>query len=46
MTFNILERIEYIKGELVSNRHDGWTTNGLKEELKKLEDQLKQIKES
>jgi hypothetical protein len=40
MKFNIHERIKYIKSELASNRHDGWVSKGLKEELAELEKQL------
>ena len=34
--FNIKERITYLEHELASKRHDGYTEQGLKEELKKL----------
>ena len=30
-------RIEYLKNEINSKRHDGWTEQGLKDELNKLE---------
>ena len=30
-------RIEYLKNEIHSKRHDGWTEEGLKAELNKLE---------
>jgi len=39
----LTERIYYIKSELVSNRHDGWVSKGLKEELAELEKQLEQL---
>lgn len=32
----IQERITYLEHELASKRHDGYTEQGLKEELKKL----------
>jgi len=34
--FSIKERIAYLEHELASKRHDGYTEQGLKEELKKL----------
>jgi|TARA_R110000744_G_scaffold2337_1_gene9512 hypothetical protein len=38
--FNIKERITYLEHELASKRHDGYTEQGLKEEIKKLKKQL------
>ena len=32
-----MSRIEYLKNEINSKRHDGWTEQGLKDELNKLE---------
>ena len=32
-----INRIEYLKNEIHSKRHDGWTEQGLKDELNKLE---------
>ena len=37
--FNIKERITYLEHELASKRHDGYTEEGLKKELKKLKKQ-------
>ena len=34
------ERITYLEHELASKRHDGYTEQGLKEEIKKLKKQL------
>jgi|TARA_R110002096_G_scaffold37605_2_gene104358 hypothetical protein len=43
----ILERIKYLRSEIaVGARHDGWTLAGLKAELKKLLERVKQNKES
>ena len=36
---NIKERITYLEHELASKRHDGYTEEGLKKELKKLKKQ-------
>jgi len=36
---DIKERIIYLEHELASKRHDGYTEQGLKEELKKLKKQ-------
>ena len=36
--FNIKERITYLEHELASKRHDGYTEEGLKKELKKLKE--------
>ena len=38
----IKERIIYLEHELASKRHDGYTEQGLKEELKKLKKKLTQ----
>ena len=38
----IQERITYLEHELASKRHDGYTEQGLKEELKKLKEKLTQ----
>jgi hypothetical protein len=44
---SILDRIKYLKSEIAAGmRHDGWVLNGLKAELKKLLEKLKQNKES
>lgn len=43
----ILERIKYLRSEIAAGaRHDGWTLKGLKSELKKLLEQVKQNKKS
>ena len=36
----IQKRITYLEHELASKRHDGYTEQGLKEEIKKLKKQL------
>ncbi len=36
---DIKKRIEYLEHELASKRHDGYTEQGLKKELKKLKEQ-------
>ena len=41
--FNIKERITYLEHELASKRHDGYVEQGLKEELKKLKKQWKNL---
>ena len=41
--FNIKERITYLEHELASKRHDGYTEQGLKKELKKLKKQWTSI---
>ena len=38
----IKERITYLEHELASKRHDGYTEQGLKEDLKKLKEKLTQ----
>mgnify|MGYP001360530519 CR=1 FL=1 len=48
-TFNntqhkIKERITYLEHELASKRHDGYTEQGLKEELKKLKNEQRKNK--
>ena len=42
--FKIKERIIYLEHELASKRHDGYTEEGLKKELKKLKEKLNQCK--
>ena len=37
------KRITYLEHELASKRHDGYTEQGLKEELKKLKKQWKNL---
>ena len=39
----IKERITYLEHELASKRHDGYTEQGLKEELKKLKVKWKNL---
>ena len=39
---NLKERITYLEHELASKRHDGYTEEGLKKELKKLKEKLKE----
>ena len=38
------KRITYLEHELASKRHDGYTEEGLKKELKKLKEKLNQCK--
>ena len=41
---NKLKRIEYLKVEIAAGaRHDGWTLEGLKKDLKKLKKEWKNI---
>jgi len=40
---SIKERITYLEHELASKRHDGYTEQGLKEELKKLKEKWKNL---
>ena len=40
----IKERITYLEHELASKRHDGYTEEGLKKELKELKEKLNQCK--
>ena len=40
---NIQKRITYLEHELASKRHDGYTEQGLKEELKKLKEKWKNL---
>lgn len=43
----ILERIKYLRSEIAAGmRHDGWVLKGLKSELKKLLEKLKQNEKS
>ena len=39
----IQERITYLEHELASKRHDGYTEQGLKKELKKLKEKWKNL---
>jgi hypothetical protein len=40
---DIKKRIKYIETELASKRHDGYTEEGLKKELKKLKEKWTNI---
>jgi hypothetical protein len=41
------KRIKYLKTEIAAgSKHDGWTLEGLKEELKRLLENMKQNKKS
>jgi len=44
---NILDRIKYLKNEIAAGmRHDGWVLSGLKVELKRLLEIMKQNKKN
>tara|TARA_Y100000592_G_C5433160_1_gene299383 strand:+ start:470 stop:601 length:132 start_codon:yes stop_codon:yes gene_type:complete len=41
---DIKKRITYLEHELASKRHDGYTEEGLRKELKELKEKLNQCK--